>query len=521
MTVRDMIVVIVCVVSTLLVQCGTNPTHAEIGDSGGGGGIETQAVRGQILDSTGVPAPLVGVTARSAEDVYSSNEPTGADVSYVVNTNEQGGFAFSRLPLGTYLFEAFIDSGHGVVFYDNLDGKDEELWVGTKRASGTVALHLMVLPEGIDSSITLKASILGLNKHASAVLGEPLRFSNLPPTVYTVRIGSSRPAHTGTADISVEVRSDTAVTIVRGVGLPVHYRADSLAVSAFLNAQGVAIADPGSVTNRWNNRIRSLNLRSLGITEITSAIGSLTFLQSLDLGANPLTSLPAELVELDELHYLMLDSTDMEVLPHVVGTLDALRGLDISDTRISALPDDIGRLKHLAELSMENTGLSNVPSQVFTLSALQNLRLSGNRITSIPEDIERLHSLRILDLSDNELSVLANGLTGCILLEEFYANRNFLSELPANFPFLTSLRVLSLHGNQLTGLPVEFGRLTSLTRLDLGENALANLPSSIVNITRLAELEIGGNKLCDLNGATADWLSTNDPDWNDDRQNCE
>src|SRR5262245_60016705 len=68
-----------------------------------------------------------------------------------------------------------------------------------------------------------------------------------------------------------------------------------------------------------NGRGLTLNLCGLGLETVPPEIGQLTWLESLDLGANRLTSLPAEFWRLTCLIELHLDGNQLVSLPPEIG----------------------------------------------------------------------------------------------------------------------------------------------------------------------------------------------------------
>ncbi len=161
---------------------------------------------------------------------------------------------------------------------------------------------------------------------------------------------------------------------------------------------------------------RSLDLSGSGLVSFPPEIfGLADTLESLDLGRNPLTSLPHDLGRLRRLRILFCSGTSFRVLPPVLGDCPELsqvgfrasaveivpasslppnlRWLTLTDNRIEALPDAIGRRPSLQKLMLSGNRIDRLPETLAGASSLELLRLSANRFASLPPflgDLPRL-----------------------------------------------------------------------------------------------------------------------------------
>lgn len=190
--------------------------------------------------------------------------------------------------------------------------------------------------------------------------------------------------------VRVVTRVDAAPGGV-GAGPPV-FMADAALHGAVAGALGLGPDEPVGLDALA--RIRSLNVRSAGIADLTGLEYAVN-LQSLDLGQNPVRD-PWMLGLLPRLTVLNLDgaATDLSSL----ATLVALERLSLRDnglTDISALAG----LVNLRHLSLRGNALSQV-WPLAGLAQLEILDLRGNTVRD-RAPLSGLYNMRHLDISDN------------------------------------------------------------------------------------------------------------------------
>ncbi|XP_050368361.1 disease resistance protein At4g27190-like [Argentina anserina] len=101
-------------------------------------------------------------------------------------------------------------------------------------------------------------------------------------------------------------------------------------------------------------------------------------LRFLNLSSTQISSLPSSLLQLTELHTLLLrDCSSLENLPQL-GALHKLQVLDLYGTRIRELPKDTGTLTHLRDLNLSHTNhlKSIIAGSISGLYSLEALDMS-------------------------------------------------------------------------------------------------------------------------------------------------
>ncbi|WOK95895.1 putative leucine-rich repeat receptor-like protein kinase [Canna indica] len=266
------------------------------------------------------------------------------------------------------------------------------------------------------------------------------------------------------------------------------------------------------VLNCSNSRVTELKLFNMGLEgTLSSEIGSLTGLQSLDLSYNKDLEgeLPSSIGMLKQLHTLRLIACKFSgIIPNELGNLQNLKILALNSNQFSGkIPASLGRLSHLQYLDLadnqlngtlptsatEGSGLDRlwaaqhfhfnknqisgpIPSDLFNSSmTVMHILLDNNKLTGeIPDTIGLVNSLRILRLDNNSL----NG------------------SVPSSINSLTNLSVLNLANNNLNGAMPNLTGMDFLNYLDLSNNSFdpseaPNWLSGLNNLTTLI-IESGG-----------------------------
>ena len=288
-------------------------------------------------------------------------------------------------------------------------------------------------------------------------------------------------------------------------------------------------------------RANSLDLKSIGLTELPteiSELGNIKNLEILELDDNNLTNLPKEIGYLTNLVVLSLSGNELTELPPEIGNLTNLEILRLQNNQLEKLPVEFNNLVSLEELHLGYNKLQDLPN-ISNFTKLIELDLSGLQLTELPPGVSNLPDLQNLYISDNELTILPAEL-GALdlgdldvddnpLLENTPKTIQELQEQWTTFPKPTAKRVhmngakvdnllqwarengienkikavldgsdnLSLRGMNLTMLPEEIGEL-NLRSLDLRDNNLTELPVSIGDIKNLQLLFLQNNQLEDI-----------------------
>ena len=193
----------------------------------------------------------------------------------------------------------------------------------------------------------------------------------------------------------------------------------------------------------------------------------LTRLEAFDLHGNKLTTLPAELNQLEQLKELNVSGNIFASWPHVITNLRKLHSLDISRN----------------QLKLVIASLASMPK-------LRTLLLQGNSIRLLPAD---LRSIEHLNISDNKLVNFS--VAHMKRLRHLNASRNRLEHLPLGVYNLAELHTLRLNSNKIEYVSQDIILLKRLRVLDLSNNRLTCLPSVIHELENLHSFNVKGNKI--------------------------
>lgn len=261
-------------------------------------------------------------------------------------------------------------------------------------------------------------------------------------------------------------------------------------------------------------------------------------LEHLDLGANQIQALPADLfcpfvqlstlnltqnrlmdlvsfglidpatgrLCLQDLHRLDLSYNRLEFLPENSGiaALKNLQQLNLSSNHISEIAElALSALRHLHELDLSGNRLRTLPGRMFRDSdELKELRLASNGLVELPSGIFiGLSKLLVLDVSDNQLTsdtLLADTFADLIRVVVLNLSGNRLRRVHASsFQNQYSLQVLSLDNNHLETIEEgAFATLYNLHTLKLNNNRFRHLPDSVMSgLFVLHHLSLAHNQL--------------------------
>ncbi|KAJ4975910.1 hypothetical protein NE237_001016 [Protea cynaroides] len=302
------------------------------------------------------------------------------------------------------------------------------------------------------------------------------------------------------------------------------------------------------------NRVSMLILRKRGLTgKISSSLGRLDNLESLDLSFNFLHGSVPELSNLQQLEVLDLSYNllagpiveafdglksirsfnissnsfngslfEIEGFPnlavlnisnnsfagHIVtklcSTSNAVRVLDLSMNHFSGpfLMEGLGNCSaSLQQLHIDfNSFSGHMPDTLFRLSSLEQLSMAANNFSGqLSESISKLSNLKTLVIFGNRFSgTFPNVFGNLTKLEQLIAHSNsFSGSLPSTLALCSKLQVLDLRNNSLTGLiDINFTGMPHLSSLDLATNhLLGTLPATLSRCAELKTLSLAKNSL--------------------------
>ena len=176
--------------------------------------------------------------------------------------------------------------------------------------------------------------------------------------------------------------------------------------------------------------VRKMTFHGQKMGSLSPEIARFTYLATLDVVDNELSTLPAELASLHYLQGFYANSNRLTEFPAQLFLLPLLDRLNLSDNQISSIPPEIMKMDQLSSLNLGRNLITSVPVELYELKNLRALNLEYNGLTRIPVGLNGLESLRKLDLSHNQLTRIP---------DDILSMREHLEEL-------------SLQGNQI---PIE------------------------------------------------------------------
>uniref|UniRef100_A0A453Q412 Leucine-rich repeat-containing N-terminal plant-type domain-containing protein n=1 Tax=Aegilops tauschii subsp. strangulata TaxID=200361 RepID=A0A453Q412_AEGTS len=254
-----------------------------------------------------------------------------------------------------------------------------------------------------------------------------------------------------------------------------------------------------------SGRVTKLYLRQRGLFgRISSSLGNLTFLRTLDLSKNGFTGELPPLNRLHRLEYLDLGKNSLRgTIPDTLTNCSKLRSLDLSaNLLMGEIPLGIGRLSNLRKVWLSSNNLTGtIPPSLRNNSQLEDIVLTDNRFMgTIPDEMGSFPSLVYLGLAGNMLS---GGIPETLYkynqssLEYLYLYSNMLGKtLPSNFgDTFPDLKHLCLDNNNFEGhLPASLGNISGLRLLNFSSNNfIGQVPGSFGNLEQLEYLILQRN----------------------------
>ena len=288
-----------------------------------------------------------------------------------------------------------------------------------------------------------------------------------------------------------------------------------------LNLEGcISFCELHSSIGTFSGRqfLKELNFRESGIRELPSSIGSLIFLETLDLSKCwKFEKFPDMIfVNMGRLRQLELSESGIKELPSSFGHLESLQDLSLRDcSNFKKFPEIQGNMKHLKCLSLQRTAIRGLPTSIGCLEALSSLRLNGcSNFERFPEFQKNMNNLWEISFANTAIKELPHSIRHLTRIKRLSLdNLKNLRSLPGHICQMKALKEISVEGCSnlecfeeiiedmehleilylcdvvITKLPSSIEHLKGLIRLELKncEN-LETLPNSIGNLTRLQDL---------------------------------
>lgn len=183
-------------------------------------------------------------------------------------------------------------------------------------------------------------------------------------------------------------------------------------------ANAAAALQPGETSGERRSRLLSgmadgslaatgltrLDLSGLDLAELPDGIGTLSTLQFLNLGKNPLSALPATFVGLTSLRILFFLGCEFTAVPELLGRMPSLYMLSFKANKVREVPA-ASLSPTLGWLILSDNQIERLPDTIGACVGMRKLLLAGNRLTSegLPESMANMRQLELLRLADNRL----------------------------------------------------------------------------------------------------------------------
>jgi Leucine-rich repeat (LRR) protein len=157
---------------------------------------------------------------------------------------------------------------------------------------------------------------------------------------------------------------------------------------------------------KLSTKLKKLPLKNK--QDLLTQISKFTWLTSLYLRDNNLSSLPNTIKNLSNLTRFSLQKNNFTSVPNPIGRLTNLIYIDFSYNQLGILPSSISNLINLEEADFSFNRLQSLPDTIKNLTKLTKLDLPSNKLITIPSSIGKIDTLIALCLTDNP-QLLPNG----------------------------------------------------------------------------------------------------------------
>ena len=185
-------------------------------------------------------------------------------------------------------------------------------------------------------------------------------------------------------------------------------------------ANAAAARQPGESNDVYRDRILAeitsgslaaagptrLDLSGLGISRLPDEIGTLSTLEFLNLGKNPLSTLPATFAGLTSLKILFFLGCEFTKVPEVLGSMKSLYMLSFKANKVEEVPAASIPYRTLGWLILSDNNIACLPDTVGKCENMRKLLLAGNKLTNagLPNNMGDMTKLELIRLADNQLT---------------------------------------------------------------------------------------------------------------------
>ncbi|XP_043489519.1 leucine-rich repeat-containing protein 40-like [Polistes fuscatus] len=242
------------------------------------------------------------------------------------------------------------------------------------------------------------------------------------------------------------------------------------------------------------NNLIELDLHSNLLEKLPKEIGNLTKMITLDLSHNKLEEIPTQFYRLLELHNLNLKKNLLKELDTGITDLIMLSHLDLSHNNLIELPIGMGYLVRLIFLDVSHNSLKNLPPDIMNMRALQKLIASYNELKELPS-LSELRKVETIMLQNNKLTIFPD-LSGCVALKELHLSENNIVDINMlHLEEVRQLKVLILKNNNIKAIPEGIIQFINLEYLDLSKNNISLIPVCIGIMPNLKKFSIEENNI--------------------------
>ncbi|WVZ74570.1 hypothetical protein U9M48_022736 [Paspalum notatum var. saurae] len=243
---------------------------------------------------------------------------------------------------------------------------------------------------------------------------------------------------------------------------------------------------------------------------IPDALTNCSNLASLDLSGNNLTGIiPPRIGFLTQLESIVLDSNGLTGgIPAALGNITTLKEISFTQNQLNGeIPREVMKMPHLLSLYLDQNNLSGRIPEVWQMPNILVLDLSTNNLSGrIPQDLSNVSSLHGLSLTSNMIgNTLPSNIGDALpnLKELLLAQNYFEGQIPASLGKPPNLEAIELSRNYFTGqIPYSLGNLSLLSYLNLELNMFESTDSegweffhAMENCKSLTILSLSYNKL--------------------------
>jgi internalin A len=265
-------------------------------------------------------------------------------------------------------------------------------------------------------------------------------------------------------------------------------REQNLKILNFLETKDALIDIPDELYEL--TELEELHLRNgFSISKISNKIKNLKNLKELTICNAEFTRFPLELIEMDSLTNLIIESPKLTELPTELSKWEKLGYLNLRNC--SHLNQIIGLPPKLHYIYLQGDSFTDFPTKVFELNALTKIVTRCFKLKNIPEELFNLNDLRALFIGNSTLTSLPREILKLKNLMQLWLDDNLFLEFPEIITQIAGLEELNLSRNLLTKISPNITRLKNLWYLNLGQNCFTEIPDKIFELSNLKELNFG------------------------------